>query len=52
MRKNIDSNELDLFNYSKQVKLVDESIAKEWIREYHMMLNWNKKYLISILDSY
>lgn len=34
MRKNIDSNELDLFNYSKQVKIVDESIAKEWIREY------------------
>lgn len=34
MKKNIDSNELDLFNYSKQVKLVDESIAKEWIREY------------------
>lgn len=34
MRKNIDSNELDLFNYSKQVKRVDESIAKEWIREY------------------
>lgn len=34
MKKNIDANELDIFNYSKQVKLVDESIAQEWIREY------------------
>lgn len=34
MKKITDATELDIFNYSKQVKIVDESIAKEWIREY------------------
>lgn len=34
VKKFVDVNELDLYNYGRQVTIVDESIANEWIREY------------------